>query len=109
MEIFKLSQMTKGWFVGDFEPSVIKTEKCEVGVKLYKKGAQEKAHFHKEAKEITVIIKGKAKINDTILSEGDIILIDTNETAQFEALEDVITVVYKSSSVSGDKYLVNDK
>lgn len=29
--------MTKGWFVGDFEPSILKTKNCEVGVKSYKK------------------------------------------------------------------------
>ena len=25
MEIFNLENMTKGWFVGDFEPTVLKT------------------------------------------------------------------------------------
>lgn len=100
--------MTKGWFVGDFEPSIIRTKDCEVGVKSYKKGSIEEAHFHKQTHEVTLIIKGKAKINNLVLHEGDIILINPNEVAQFEALEDVITVVYKSSSVTGDKFLINE-
>lgn len=100
--------MVKGWFVGDFEPSIIRTKDCEIGVKSYKKGTKEEAHFHKQTHEVTLIIKGMAKINNLVLHEGDIILINPNEVAQFEALEDVITVVYKSSSVAGDKFLVND-
>jgi len=106
MEIFKLNKMTKGWFVGDFEPSIIRTNSCEVGIKAYKKGTKELSHYHKASKEITAIIKGKAKINEHILFEGDIILIDENEVAQFEAIEDVITVVYKSKSLVNDKFLV---
>ena len=38
MKKFNLDSMHKGWFVGDFTPSVLNTEKCEVAVKRYKKG-----------------------------------------------------------------------
>ena len=109
MEKFKLSQMTKGWFVGDFEPSILKTKNCEVGVKSYKKGTLESAHYHKKAQEITVIIQGIARINSTILKTGDIILIKENEIAEFEAIEDVVTVVYKSKSIPNDKYIVTSE
>ena len=49
MKKFNLDEMTKGWFVGDFEPTVIRTSDCEVGVKRYQSGDKESAHFHKEA------------------------------------------------------------
>lgn len=108
MRIFKLHEMTKGWFVGNFAPSVYRTDDCEVGVKEYKKGTVEPKHFHKEAKEITVIISGKAKFNELEVSNGDIVLIDENEPTQFEALDDVITVVFKSKSILDDKYIVGE-
>ena len=36
----KLADMTKGWFVGNFEPSLWKTNDVEAAVKTYKKGIQ---------------------------------------------------------------------
>ena len=40
MKIKYLDDMTKGWFVGNFEPTVLNTEDVEVAVKKYKKGDQ---------------------------------------------------------------------
>lgn len=107
MKIFRLNEMTKGWFVGSFNPSVYRTDECEVGVKEYIKGTVEPKHYHKKAKEITVIVRGKAKFNELEVSSGDIVLIDENEATRFEALDDVITVVFKSKSVLNDKYIID--
>ena len=41
MKVSKLSDMEKGWFVGDFFPTLIKTTDVEVAVKNYKKGDYE--------------------------------------------------------------------
>jgi hypothetical protein len=38
MKVDKLDRMVKGWFVGNFEPTVIKTNDVEVAVKKYKAG-----------------------------------------------------------------------
>ena len=105
---FNLNDMVGGWFVGNFNPSVIMTEKCEVSIKRYKKNDYEKKHFHKEAIELTVIISGEVEMNNVIYKENDIILIDKNEVTDFKCLTDVITCVYKSVSVSKDKYIVED-
>jgi hypothetical protein len=105
---FNLNEMLGGWFVGSFSPSVIKTDKCEVAIKKYKIGNYEKKHFHKEAIELTVIISGSVEMNGVIYNENDIILIDKNEATDFKCLTDVITCVYKSISVPGDKYILED-
>ena len=68
MKKFKLDEMTKGWFVGDFEPVAIKTKDCEVGVKYYMAGTKEIAHYHSKAEELTVIISGKVRMNDDVRS-----------------------------------------
>ena len=51
-----LSDMVKGWFVGNFNPTAFATEKCEVAVKNYKKGDRDLAH------EITVVLDGTVKM-----------------------------------------------
>jgi len=56
MQTAKLSDMVRGWFIGDFSPTVLATKAVEVGVKLYKAGDSEERHFHKIATEVTVIL-----------------------------------------------------
>lgn len=105
MKKFKLRDMTRGWFVGDFSPSCFKTGAAEVGVKAYRKGEREEAHFHKVATEITVIVSGSARINGAKYSAGDIVVIEPGESADFRALEAVRTVVVKVPGALEDKFL----
>jgi len=104
VKTFRLEDMTKGWFVGDFDPVVLRTKDAEVALKNYEAGATEARHMHKVAPEVTLIAKGRVRMNQVEYSEGDIILIDPGEATDFEALTDVTTVVVKVPSVAGDKY-----
>tara|TARA_B100001093_G_scaffold354412_1_gene338905 strand:- start:206 stop:526 length:321 start_codon:yes stop_codon:yes gene_type:complete len=105
MKFFKLEDMTKGWFVGDFVPSAFNSKNVEVAVKNYKAGDKEPSHHHKIATELTLIINGKAVINGTIMTAGDIVLIEPSESSIFEVQEDTCTVVVKLPSSRNDKYL----
>ena len=105
MQIDKLNDFTKGWFIGDFVPSLFPTSDFEVAVKYYKAGDYEAAHHHKIATEFTVIIKGKAMMNGVEINEGDIAKIAQNESADFKVLEDTVTVVVKVPCAKDDKYL----
>jgi hypothetical protein len=102
----RLENMTKGWFVGAFEPTVLHTNDCEVAVKHYKKGDKEAAHYHRIATEITVILSGHVRMAGAEWRDGDIIRLDPNEPTDFEALSDAVTVVVKHPGASNDKYLV---
>lgn len=104
MKTFKLDDMTKGWFVGNFSPAAFQTEAAEVAVKRYTAGTKEKRHMHKVAPEITLILHGQARMSETVYESGDIVLIEPGEATDFEALTDVTTVVVKVPSVAGDKY-----
>lgn len=107
MRTHSLVDMVKGWFVGDFEPVALQTKQFEVACKYYAKGDYEASHVHKIATEITVIVSGSAKMNGTIYRRGDIVTIDPGEATDFAVLEDnTITVVVKTPSVMGDKYVV---
>jgi len=109
MKTDKLSNMKGGWFIGNFSPSLLKTDDFEVAVKSYKKGDYEEPHYHKIATEYTAIISGRAKMNGVEYSAGDIIVMEPNEATDFECLEDgTINVVVKIPSASSDKYLTKD-
>ncbi len=105
MKTFRLNDMTKGWFVGDFDPAVLRTDAAEVAVKSYDAGSFEPRHMHKIAPEVTLIVSGRVRMNAQEYSDGDIILIEPGEATDFEALTDTTTVVVKLPSVAGDKYL----
>ena len=106
MKLNNLNDMIKGWIVGNFSPSVYKTDKFEVAVKKYKCGDYERKHFHKVSTEITVICLGKVQMNSKQYNTGDIITIHPGEATDFKALEDTITTVIKFPSVKDDKYLI---
>lgn len=99
-----LSEMHKGWFVGDFSPSLYPTQDVEVAVKHYQAGDAEKKHYHKISTEFTVIVSGKVRMNDSVYSAGDIVIVPPNQATDFEALEDTITSVVKIPGAPDDKY-----
>ena len=106
MKTAKLEDMIKGWFVGNFEPTLLKTNDVEVAVKSYKKGDYENRHYHKIATEITVVTAGRVKMNGIEYNKGDIIVIEPMESTDFECLEDGTTnVVVKYPGANNDKYV----
>lgn len=108
MKTAKLEDMIKGWFVGNFEPTLLRTNDVEVAVKSYNKGDYEDKHYHKIATELTVITRGRVKMNGIEYKEGDIIVMEPNEATDFECLEDgTQNVVVKIPGANNDKYLVN--
>jgi quercetin dioxygenase-like cupin family protein len=104
MEIFNESDMIKGWFIGNFSPTALKTLTQEVAVKRYMAGDKEKSHVHKIATEVTFIVEGRVKMNSKEFKKGSIIVLSPGEPSDFSVIEDTITVVVKSPSVVGDKY-----
>ena len=104
MEISCLDDMTKGWFVGDFAPTALRTTAAEVAVKSYKAGDREDRHLHKVAVEVTLILSGTVEMCDRRLGPGDIIKLLPGEASAFSAVTDAVTVVVKLPSVVGDKY-----
>jgi len=106
MIVRTLNEMVGGWIVGNFEPSCLKTTACEVACKHYEAGAEELAHVHRIATEVTLIAAGRVSMNGRTFSAGDIILLEPGEATDFQALEKTTTVVVKLPSVMSDKYPV---
>jgi mannose-6-phosphate isomerase-like protein (cupin superfamily) len=100
-----LNDFFKGWFVGNFDPTLNNTEDFEVAVKRYNAGNYEEKHHHKISTEITVIIEGEVEMNGTKYIKDDIITIQPNESTDFKCITDVVTVVVKTPSANNDKYI----
>ena len=95
----------KGWYIGKFEPSLIESEKIEVGIKHVAKGTMPDGHFHKIKKEYTIIIRGSIRVNDKIYNQnGDCLVLNPYEKNDQEFLEDTLILVINTPSARDDKY-----
>lgn len=101
----KLIDFTKGWLVGNFVPSLYKTEQIEVAIKYYNSGDIELEHYHKVATEFTIVVKGEVEMLNSIYKEGEIIIINPMTKNKFKCIKDAILVVIKTPSVIDDKFL----
>lgn len=108
MQKFNLEEMVGGWIIGNFEPSLLKTNNVEVAIKRYKAGDYDSAHYHKIATEYTVIVSGQVEMSGVIYNENDILVIPSFDITDFRAITDVITVVVKIPGASNDKYPKNN-
>ena len=106
MKTARLDEMVKGWFIGNFAPTLYATNDVEVAVKQYRAGDSEQAHYHKIATEFTVILSGRVRMNGVEYSQGDIIVMEPGDITDFEALEDSANVVVKIPGANNDKYAV---
>jgi len=104
-ECHRLEEFTKGWFVGNFSPTLIPSDDVEVAVKLYKAGDHDARHHHKVGTEVTVVVSGRVKMSGEEFGAGTVIRIPPGQSTDFTALTDATTVVVKMPCVSGDKYL----
>ena len=105
MKKFRFEDMKRGWFIGDFEPTAFKTKNFEVAYGMHKKGDVWDKHYHKIATEITLIVKGKVRVNEEIFIKNDIFIVEPNESVDPLFLEDTEYVVIKTISDPTDKYI----
>ena len=73
MQIFNLNDYKKGWFIGNFEPTLLKTKFFEVSIQTYKKGEFVHPHTHKIATEYNVVIEGSMSVQGNLLKKNDIL------------------------------------
>ena len=106
LERHRLDRFTKGWFVGDFTPTLQATRDVEVAVKYYRAGEAEAAHYHKIAREFTVVVSGSIRMSGRDFHAGDIVVIEPGEATDFQAVTDAVTTVVKIPGAPNDKYLV---
>lgn len=101
-----LDEFKGGWFIGNFEPSLLKTNDFEVSVKVHPKGEIWPKHYHKIATEYNCVIEGKVEIDNVIYEKNDIFIIPPGYIVDPTFHEDCTIVCVKSPCVIDDKYEV---
>jgi quercetin dioxygenase-like cupin family protein len=101
-----LSEFWRGWFIGNFEPSLFKTNEFEVGVLTHLKDEIWGKHFHKLATEFNVLLKGEMELCGELINEGEIFILEPGEVADPVFKTDCVILCIKTPSIPGDKYEV---
>jgi hypothetical protein len=101
-----IGKFTNGWFIGDFEPSLLRTGHFEVAHHRYPRGFRAQAHAHRVATEYNYIVAGDLVASGTRLGPGGIFAYEPGEVADVEFLEDTDLIIIKVPSVPSDKYPV---
>jgi hypothetical protein len=100
MKVNRIENMKGGWFIGNFEPSVYKTDQFEVSYKTHYKGEKWDFHYHTQVTEINYLVKGQMVIQNTPLNAGDIFVLEPYEIADPEFITDCELVVVKTPSAN---------
>lgn len=106
MKKYHIDNFIKGWFVGNFKPSLLEAD-FEVGLHRHKAGEFHQDHFHKKSTEINLVIEGQIKINGQEFGPGEIFVLEPYEVSQVEYLTDVKLVVVRDLSDPNDKFEIN--
>jgi mannose-6-phosphate isomerase-like protein (cupin superfamily) len=105
VKVDHLDRMVRGWFVGDFDPTLYRTSEVEIAVKRYQAGEHEQLHHHAIATELTVIVSGTACMGGRNVAAGEIVTLEPGEASDFSALTDVTAVTVKIPGAKDDKYV----
>jgi mannose-6-phosphate isomerase-like protein (cupin superfamily) len=106
MHVTKLSDYVRGYFIGNFEPSILRTKDFEVAVLTHKKDEKWPAHYHKECVEYNVLLEGCMTIQGKQLNAGDVFVFEKGEVADPVFYEDCRVVCVKVPSIPTDKFEV---
>lgn len=99
-----LNNMTRGWLIGDFEPSILRTKDFEVAIMYHKKDEMWRPHVHNEITEYNVLLHGKMKMNNELIEKGDVFIIPKNMLTHAVFLDDCEVLCIKLPSVPSDKH-----
>jgi hypothetical protein len=102
MDTYKIKDFVGGWYIGNFEPSILKTDQVEVGIKFHTKGEYIHPHYQRVATEHNLIVSGKMTANGKELSDGDIFVYHPYEVCEVEFHTDVTVICVKTPSLGID-------
>jgi dTDP-glucose pyrophosphorylase len=103
---WQLTNFVRGWFIGNFEPNIVKTDKYEVALLSHCKGEKWDFHYHRLADEINFLVEGRMLINERVVEKGSLFIIQKNQLTCPNFLENCKVLCIKVPSVPSDKYSV---
>lgn len=101
-----IDRYMRGWLIGNFEPSIVKTPDYEIGLLTHGKGEQWGFHYHKDTIEFNILLSGHFLLNNIPISAGTVFVINKNIIACPKFLEQCKILCVKIPSVPGDKTII---
>ena len=107
MKRHHIDEFTRGWFIGHFDPVVLKTGAFEVAYKTVRHGHREPKHIHHIATEYSLIVTGQLLVNGRVFNAGEMFIAEPGEAIGARSLANQTgVVVVKAPSVPNDKEVV---
>jgi NDP-sugar pyrophosphorylase family protein len=102
-----IDNFTRGWFIGDFTPTLSPRKDFEVGIRIHNKTeGNYDYHYHKDVEEFNILVWGSMILNGETLTSGQYFNIKPGQIACSIYLEDTMILCVKSASMPTDKYLI---
>lgn len=104
-----LKNFKLGWFIGNFEPAILKTNEFEIAIKQHDANEYIEPHYQKIATEYNYLISGDMTANGKRLVPGDIFVFEPGEVCNVQVHSYSEVVCIKTPSLGdSDKVVVND-
>ena len=103
----RLVSFKGGWFLGNFQPSLQRTQRCEVGYKVHAQGDVWPAHYQKTAWEYNLLVYGHLQIGRQHFYGGDLFVVPPTRVVKPLFHSRCEVVVVKIPSIPGDKVCVS--
>lgn len=107
MEIIDTKNLINGWFIGNFSPSVYKTEQCEVAYKHHFPGEDWPEHYHQHSDEINYLLTGKMEVNGQRMEGPCIFIIKKGEAVKPRFITTVALIVVRVPGIPNDKVIID--
>jgi hypothetical protein len=106
MDVRKLSEFVGGWFVGNFQPTLLNTAAFEVAWKVHSREEGVEPHLHRRVTEYNLLAHGSMTVNGVLLAEQDLFVLHPGERVDIVIHTDEVHVVcVKVPSIPADKEL----
>ena len=107
IEPTNLGKFVRGWFVGNFHPTLLRTSDFEVGINIHKKTVDSyDFHYHEEVEEFNILIWGNMILNNVNITQGQYFNVKPRQITCSIYTEDTMILCVKSISSPKDKFLI---
>ncbi len=103
MKVGRITEFVEGWLLGNFEPSLFRTETIEIAIKRFNAGEEHYCHFQGRATELTVVIEGKIELGGVTLERDEYLRLEPREHGTLKVWENSTVLSVKFPSIPGDK------
>lgn len=104
--VYDIRDFKFGGFIGDFEPSLLRTKEFEISYKIHRAWSAWDKHIHNKMDEYNFLIQGRMRINGRVVVGGELFMLKKGEVADPVFETDCYLIVVKVPSVPGDKEIV---